>query len=113
MTGMRVSIGSVLVVAVLFGFVGCGGGPSELTLLQLSRQQEDYNGRLVSAEGVLCTHATPRHYWIEDDDYNRVELEQAGDLPGLVGVRIRVQGEFRYARDRGRRIVVERMERLP
>ena len=113
MAGMRLPIGSVLLGAVLSGLVGCGGGPSELTLLQLARQQEHYDGRLVSAEGILRAHAAPRHYWIEDDAFNRVELEEAGDLLELVGTRIRVQGEFRYAPDRGRRIVVEQMVRLP
>ena len=110
---MRLLARMLLLGSVICGLNGCGGEPTEVTLRQLSRHQEDYDRRLVSAEGVLRTHAAPRHYWIEDDAFNRVELEQAEDLLEFVGTRIRVQGEFRYAPDRGRRIVVQRLTRLP
>ncbi len=110
---MRLRIGIFLLAAVICAITGCGGEPTEVTLVQLSRQQVDYDGRRVSAQGVLRTHALPRHYWIEDDAFNRVELEPADGLLELVGARIQVQGKFRYTPDRGRRIVVEQLVRLP
>ena len=92
---------------------GCTREPTDLTLLQLARQQIAYDGRKVTTEGILRTHPSPRHYWIEDADLNRVELEHAAALQQWVGARVRVQGRFRYADDRGRRIEVEQIVALP
>ena len=67
----------------------------------------------VATQGILRTHASPRHYWIEDDALNRVELIHADDLGSRVGKRLAVRGKFRYAADQGRRIEVRHLELAP
>ncbi|PWG61913.1 hypothetical protein DEM34_14410 [Spiribacter halobius] len=42
------------------------------------------------------------HYWIEDEDLNRVEIRPGERIAPYVGDRVRVTGRFSYAPDAGR-----------
>lgn len=93
--------------------LGCQGSePVNTTLAVLSDAQSDFDGRRVMVSGTLKTHAEPRHYWIENDSFNRVALETAEDLAPWVGRTVKVRGTFFYDPDRGRRIQVEDMSAL-
>jgi hypothetical protein len=97
-----------LALALAFvGLAGCNAGYQEISLAQLARQQDAYDGRLVETAGVLRSHDAPRHYWIADSHDHRVELLTEQDLSVSVGQRLAVRGRFLYAPDRGRRIEVE------
>lgn len=87
-------------------FTACDNDPQALSIAQLARQQRDYDGRVVLTVGVLRSHDSPRHYWIADAADNRVELLSKEDLSPHTGRALTVQGRFRYAADRGRRIEV-------
>ena len=101
------------VCALLLGACGLTGtAPREVTLAVLVGDQAGYDGRMVTTEGVVRTHDDPRHYWIEDDDLNRVELIPDDEVVPLLGERVRVTGRFRFRDDEGRRIEIEQIERL-
>jgi hypothetical protein len=78
-----------------------------VTLAQLAAFQSDYDGRRVVTGGTLRTFADPRHYWIEDDDLNRVELHGDQRFDARVGEDVRLRGRFTYDPDAGRAIAVE------
>jgi predicted small lipoprotein YifL len=112
LTGRR-SVLAVLLVAV--SVAGCGlvtGGPHEVTPAELVEEQDRYDGEMVVVEGTVRTYDDPRHYWIEDDHPNRVELEPHEAAAPHVGERVRVQGEFSFQDDVGRIITVDELEVL-
>lgn len=84
-------------------------GVTEASLEELTVQQESWDGRRVRAGGVLRTFDEPLHYWIEDEDLNRVELVPVDGLDELVGRTVRVEGTFSFDDQRGRRIEVEEL----
>lgn len=94
---------------------GCAGGPdvpNPVTLAELVVEQDRYDGQLVETEGTVRTYDRPRHYWIEDEAVNRVELVPAETAADHVGARVRVRGRFSFRDDEGRRITVEQLEIL-
>lgn len=97
-----------LLFAVMFLIVGCGAPtPVKTTLSSLSAVQKDFDGRQVIVSGTLRTFAVPRHYWIENDDLDRVALIGTANLVPLVGQTITVRGMFRYDAEAGRRIELD------
>lgn len=88
----------------------CGSNSGSVDLETLVGLQNEYNGERVATRGVLRTYETPRHYWIEDENLNRVALEPEDKLPPLVGRKLRVVGKFSYSPSKGRIITIEHME---
>lgn len=103
----------VLAVCLLL-IAGCGGEPTptQLELVDLARFTEQYDGERVSTTGHVRSHPDPEHYWLEDDDLNRVAVHPDSAVKSLVGKRVRVVGRFRYARDAGRAIEADEVEVL-
>jgi hypothetical protein len=108
---MRRSI-TAISAAVLLGCSGADGPPSEVALVDLVVEQDTYEGELVTTQGVVRTFDEPRHYWIEDDDQNRVELVPQDRVSPHLGDRIEVTGRFTFRDDEGRRIEVDELEVL-
>lgn len=108
---------SALAATLLLGTIvaGCGGREETqaVPLDDLVRFAERYDGQRISTSGVVRTHDTPEHYWIEDDKLNRVEVRPMARVEDLVGKTIRVQGAFSYSRDTGRVIRAEEVVRSP
>lgn len=106
--------GSALVLCLLV-LAGCGGEnvPTRLELADLARFTDQYDGERVSTTGHVRSHPDPEHYWLEDDDLNRVAVHPDSAVKALVGERVRVVGRFRYARDKGRAIEADDVEVLP
>jgi hypothetical protein len=103
------SVGALLIV--LSG--GCSAvdlGPVPVTLSELVAEQDRYDGRHVIAEGLVRTFDDPRHYWIEDDDVNRVEIVPEDAVADHVGAVVRVTGRFTFRDDEGRRITIDELE---
>lgn len=95
--------------------IGCARGPEAtrpVTLADLVVEQDRYDGQLVETEGTVRTYDRPRHYWIEDEAVNRVELVPSETAAEHVGARVRVRGRFSFRDDEGRRITVEQLEIL-
>lgn len=91
----------------------CGANTGGVTLETLVDLQREYNGERVATRGVVRTFDNPRHYWIEDEEMNRVALQPEDKLPPLVGRTLRVVGKFSYSPSTGRIITIEHMELEP
>lgn len=108
MTTRRLLGFAAVALAVLVA--GCpadDGTPVEVSLAELVAEQQDFDGRTVQTQGIVRTFDDPRHYWIEDDLPNRVELQPDEVAEPHVGQEVRVTGRFSYADDRGRVIEVD------
>jgi hypothetical protein len=111
----RIRAGTAWLVVAGLLLIGCARGPEvpgSVTLADLVVEQDRYEGQLVATEGTVRTYDRPRHYWIEDDAVNRVELVPAEAAADHVGARVRVRGRFTFRDDEGRRITVEQLEIL-
>jgi hypothetical protein len=87
--------------------VGCGrqnSHPVDVTLASLAHYQDAYQGKLVRTEGVVGMFQAPLHYWIEDNQANRVALEPADRAAPLVGLEVQVVGRF-HSDDRTGRVI--------
>lgn len=91
---------SALVALALLG--ACSETISDIPLATLVAQQAGYNGQTLATTGIVRTFDVPRHYWIEDDDLNRVAIEPDEAVSDYVGERVRVIGHFRAGRETGR-----------
>lgn len=104
----------LLVLAVLSVPLAACASTAEVSLASLNANQLRWDGEQVRTEGVVATFDEPRHYWIEDDAPNRVELVEGSDplegLDELVGATVLVEGRFTFRDDEGRRISVDRLE---
>ena len=99
----------VALATCLSVLVGCQGEPTptRLELADLARFSEQYDGERVSTAGHVRTHPDPEHYWLEDEDLNRVVVHPDSAVKSLVGERVRIVGPFRFSRDKGRSIKAE------
>jgi len=99
----------VALAACLSVLVGCQGEPTptRLELADLARFSEQYDGERVSTAGNVRTHPDPEHYWLEDEDLNRVAVHPDSAVNSLVGERVRIVGRFRFSREKGRSIDAE------
>ena len=105
---MRASLLAIALLAT--ALVSCGdsdGTPIELSLSDLARFSERYDGERVATRGIVRSHPDPEHYWIEDADLNRVRIRPHSAVEALVGERVRIVGRFYYSSDTGRRIEAE------
>ncbi|MCH8533213.1 MAG: glucose-inhibited division protein B [Saccharospirillum sp.] len=96
---VRLVLPAVVALAVL---AACSETTKEIPLATLVAQQAEYNGQTLSATGIVRTFEEPRHYWIEDDDLNRVAIEPDEAVSNYVGERVRVTGNYRADRETGR-----------
>jgi hypothetical protein len=98
-----------LVVTALL--LGCGHPePIPTSLAALTAAQLDFNGRNVRVSGTLRSFDSPRHYWIENENLDRVALIGLDDLAPLEGQMVEVSGIFIYNRNAGRRIEVKQIK---
>ena len=81
---------------------GCSDTIEDIPLATLVEHQAEYDGRTLTTAGTVRTFDDPLHYWVEDDNLNRVAVEPDEAVADLVGKRVRVTGEFSADRVRGR-----------
>lgn len=84
--------------------------PLELSLAELAARPTAYDGRVVRTRGTVRGFDDPRHYWLEDENLNRVGLMPEERVAPHLGRQITVLGQFSYTRDRGRRIRIGTIE---
>ncbi|MGC3872894.1 hypothetical protein ACPF7Z_06450 [Halomonas sp. GXIMD04776] len=98
---------------LLITLVACADDrPAEVPLSILALQQAAYEDKHVATQGVVRTFETPRHYWIEDDGLNRVEVLPQERIAPYLGKRVRIIGRFHYGQNEGRKLEIERIEAL-
>lgn len=110
---MRVRILTIALFAGLAAVAlpGCSDRGEEVSLSWLVERQASFDGEYLATRGTVRKFDDPEHYWIEDDAAsNRVAIEPADQVAGLVGREVRISGRFSYRRDAGRRIVPESVQ---
>ena len=81
--------------------------PVAVELELLVAQQQNFRGQLVQTSGTVRGFEDPRHFWIEDDALNRVELVPADFVAEFVDREVVVIGRFTVPDgEQGRRIDV-------
>jgi len=112
MLPMREARFSAILGLMLLVMAGCGGeSPAqEVRLLDLVRQVERFDGERIVTAGIVRSHPDPEHYWIEDEELNRVEIRPGERIAAHLGDRVQVTGRFSYAPDAGRVIEAEAVE---
>ncbi|RDB43267.1 glucose-inhibited division protein B [Halomonas sp. DQ26W] len=105
--------GLVVGTCLLF-LAACGGndGAVEVTLSVLAANPASHDGATVATEGVVRHFEKPLHYWVEDQDLNRVEIFPHEEIAPHLGERVRVVGHFEYSTTEGRRLTLEHVEPL-
>lgn len=98
---------AVTAVGVAALLTACGGSSGEVTLEELVNHHGAFEGEVVVTRGTVQTVEEPRHYWLEDDEVNRVGLQPDERVSRLVGEDVIVRGRFSYSRDEGRWIRVD------
>ncbi|PMR75210.1 glucose-inhibited division protein B [Billgrantia endophytica] len=99
----------------LLGLTACGGNgdaATEVTLSVLAANPAAHDGALVATEGVVRHFDDPLHYWIEDEDLNRVEVFPREEIAPHLGDMVRVIGNFEYSVTEGRRLTLESVDPL-
>lgn len=103
----------LVAVFLSLALVSCGEGePREVPLAILAQQPSSFDGTRVATRGVVRTFAEPRHYWIEDEDLNRVEILPQEQIASYLDERVRVTGWFSYGPQQGRKLTLERVETI-
>ncbi|MGM0536218.1 MAG: hypothetical protein ACQEUN_00400 [Pseudomonadota bacterium] len=94
--------------------LGCGGEapPTEVTLPVLVNNPEAHDDSRVVTRGLVRRFEDPLHYWVEDEDLNRVEIFPHERIAPHLGEVVRVEGHFRFSVSEGRRLTLGRIERL-
>ncbi|MCH8499546.1 MAG: glucose-inhibited division protein B [Marinobacter sp.] len=78
--------------------------PQNATLAELVAHQTQYDNQWVITSGVVRGFEDPEHYWIEDDQLNRVSVEPQALIQARLGEQVQVLGRFLYSPQEGRRI---------
>lgn len=89
--------------------MACGNDPgtaAEVALAEIASRQQVYDGRTLRVRGTVRGFHDPRHYWLEDDDRNRVGLEPEELIAPHLGREVTIVGRYSFAHDRGRRITI-------
>lgn len=93
--------------------VGCGGNEKvhEVPLAMLTKSSAAYDDSQVVTRGVVRRFEDPLHYWIEDDELNRVEIFPQERIAPYLGEVVVVEGLFRFSATEGRRLTLTDIER--
>ncbi len=95
---------------VLVACSDSAGEVRQVSLPVLINQAEQLDGSRVATRGTVRHFEDPLHYWIEDEDLNRVEVFPHEQIAPHLGETVRVVGDFEYSRRRGRRLTLESIE---
>lgn len=102
-----------MVVLALLALTACSDREEKVrqaTLAVLVNQAEQLDGSRVATQGVVRHFEDPLHYWIEDEDLNRVEIFPHERIAPHLGETVRVVGVFEYSSAEGRRVTLESVE---
>ncbi|MCL7931307.1 hypothetical protein [Halomonas llamarensis] len=92
---------------------GCSDpAPREVTLAVLATNGSAHDGNRVATQGRVRSFDDPLHYWIEDEDLNRVEVAPHALVAPHLGERVRVVGGFTYSPETGRKLELKGVEPL-
>jgi len=110
----RYTLGLAVVVLAGSLLTGCSDEASfaQVPLPVLASNPEAHDDSDVATRGVVRHFEDPLHYWIEDEDLNRVEIFPHEQIAPHLGETVRVEGHFRFSTREGRRLTLANVERL-
>jgi hypothetical protein len=89
---------------------GCEAGPDgavEVPLATLAAEPRNFEGRRVVVRGTVRGIEEPLHFWIEDENFNRVQLIPDEAAVPYRDVPVRAVGRFQRGDRGGRELLVE------
>ncbi|WP_293268454.1 hypothetical protein [Neptunomonas sp.] len=103
-------------VAVLLAtlvLVGCSdmAKPKQVSLAMLAERAASFDNSQVITRGIVRRFEAPLHYWIEDEDLNRVEVFPQERVALFLGETVFVEGHFRFSETEGRRLTLSKIMR--
>ncbi len=103
------SLVPVLLAALVL--VGCVDmeKPKEVSLAMLTENATNFDNNQVITRGIV--REAPLHYWIEDEDLNRVEIFPQERVALYWGEAVLVEGHFRFSATEGRRLTLNKIKR--
>lgn len=101
-----------LVSVFLLMLVACSETDTEYSLQLIVSEQHSFDGRSLTTFGVVRDYDDPKHYWIEDEQLNRVALEPHSSVAGFVGREVVVTGRFMLNEHGGRLLKVREIDVL-
>ncbi|MGR2740148.1 hypothetical protein ACUY1T_17025 [Billgrantia sp. Q4P2] len=110
---MKAKCRGVMAGLALLALAACSdstGEVREVSLAVLVNQAEQLAGSRVATQGTVRHFENPLHYWIEDEDLNRVEIFPQERIAPHLGETVRVVGDFEYSPTEGRRLTLESIE---
>jgi hypothetical protein len=108
-------IAAMLLASLVVGnaCTSLGNRPSNVSLAQLTTNEDAYDGRDIITEGTVRQFEDPDgtvYDVIEDSRPNRVELKPASAASDYVGHQVELMGTFHFDDQDGRSITVERVK---
>lgn len=90
----------------------CAQEPRDTDIASVVALQQDHDGQRIRVEGRVRSFEEPLHYWVEDEELNRIQLLPEEAASDYVDTEVRVSGRFHYDTGEGRRLEVEEIESL-
>ena len=105
------SLVSLLLAALVL--VGCNDmeKPEAVSLAMLTENATDFDNNQVITRGIVRRYEAPLHYWIEDEDLNRVEIFPQEQAAPFLGENVLAEGHFRFSATEGRRMTLTKIKR--
>lgn len=93
--------------------VGCGNveQPKQVSLAMLTENAASFDNTDVITRGTVRHFEAPLHYWIEDENWNRVEVFPHDRVALFLGETVLVEGHFRFSYREGRRLTLTTVKR--
>lgn len=91
-------------IALLLLLTACSQQEEQVSLVFLTTHASSYDGRQVQVRGVVRGLAEPEHYWLEDQQLNRVGLHPASVARAYLDQPVIVTGRFTADRSKGRHL---------
>ncbi|MBE0508541.1 MAG: hypothetical protein IBX50_17795 [Marinospirillum sp.] len=89
---------------LLLLLTGCSNKVEDVPLMFLVTHASSFDGRQVQVSGVVRGLAEPEHYWLEDEQLNRVGLHPASAARAYLDQTVMVTGRFSADRSKGRHL---------
>ncbi|MBA6411795.1 glucose-inhibited division protein B [Parahaliea sp. F7430] len=101
-------IAAIAIVLLASFLLACDGQTKakQVSLSVLVASQSDYDDSQVITTGVVRRFEEPLHYWIEDEDLNRVEVFPHDKIAPYLGEVVELEGRFLFSATAGRRLTL-------
>ncbi|MGQ7289732.1 hypothetical protein ACUN7Z_19505 [Vreelandella venusta] len=109
----RISLTATMLAMVTL-ISGCRGQLTvTVPLPMLVNNPAAFDNRQIVTQGVVRHFNDPIHYWIEDEELNRVEILPHQEIAPYLDEGVEVEGQFHFSPHEGRWLILTRVDQLP